>query len=240
MGQYHHIVNVDKREYLNPHELGMGLKMWEQATTWTAQLLLGLTSTSNGRGGGGFPEHELIGRWAGDRIMTVGDYTEAEDVPGYSDGEIPIESIYTRCTTADYLDFNDPESAEQLAEMGIYSPENLFTNISDLACDFIETLNEGMFVGTGWRDFVEVGQSYKVWTRDFQLPDSWDEGRKKRWLSIREEDADLRAKVTKVSKHANKADRVATIEWTPDPGLPPLHTTKLKLSDNWPYFREKA
>ena len=29
MGQYHVLINYDKKEVVTPHELGLGLKQWE-------------------------------------------------------------------------------------------------------------------------------------------------------------------------------------------------------------------
>jgi hypothetical protein len=81
MGQYHKVYNVDKREYIEPHEINNGLKLVEQIgyehSTSTALFLL--LANSNGRGGGDVEEHEFIGRWAGDRIVVQGDYAEAGD-----------------------------------------------------------------------------------------------------------------------------------------------------------------
>ena len=81
MGQYHEVYNVDKKERINPHAIDNGLKLYEQvgriATTSTA--LFALLANSNGRGGGDFPEHDLIGHWAGDRILVQGDYAQKGD-----------------------------------------------------------------------------------------------------------------------------------------------------------------
>jgi len=81
MGQYHKVYNVDKREYIEPHEINNGLKLVEQIgyehSTSTALFLL--LANSNGRGGGDVEDHKFIGRWAGDRIVVQGDYAEAGD-----------------------------------------------------------------------------------------------------------------------------------------------------------------
>ena len=81
MGQYHKVYNVDKREYIEPHEISNGLKLVEQIgyehSTSTALFLL--LANSNGRGGGDVEDHKFIGRWAGDRIVVQGDYAEAGD-----------------------------------------------------------------------------------------------------------------------------------------------------------------
>lgn len=78
MGQYHVVVNLSKREYVNPHSLGCGAKLWEQLANGnigsTGGALLILLACSNGRGGGDldtvenwhgpertFPEHNVCG-----------------------------------------------------------------------------------------------------------------------------------------------------------------------------------
>lgn len=90
MGQYHLLVNVDKKEYLDPHSIGMGVKQWEHLShpQYTmagslADAMYVLTMTSPARGGGDIPASEISGRWAGDRVMVVGDYTEDEDLPAH-------------------------------------------------------------------------------------------------------------------------------------------------------------
>jgi len=88
MGQYHTVYNIDKQEYIHPHRIDNGAKLMEQVgwmgSTSTALFLL--LANSNGRGGGDAKPHELIGRWAGDRILVQGDYAEPGD-PAYIDEE---------------------------------------------------------------------------------------------------------------------------------------------------------
>lgn len=85
MGQYHYLVNLTKKQFVHPHEIGNGLKLKEQIG-WdysTSTVLFMLVAASTGRGGGDFHcEHPLLGSWAGDRIALVGDYAEADDIPG--------------------------------------------------------------------------------------------------------------------------------------------------------------
>jgi len=86
MGQYHLIANIDKREYLHPHEFGDGFKLMEfgQSAGGTLTALTVLLAAANGRGGGDFhgPTGACAGMWAGDRIAIIGDYFEDGDVPG--------------------------------------------------------------------------------------------------------------------------------------------------------------
>src|ERR1035437_6782691 len=88
MGQYHYLINLDKKQFVYPHQIGNGLKLkeqvgWEYSTATVLVMLLAASSRDGGRGGGDFhAEHPLVGSWAGDRVSFVGDYAEAEDIPG--------------------------------------------------------------------------------------------------------------------------------------------------------------
>jgi len=89
MGQYHRICNLDKREYLDPHHLGSGLKVMEIMGTYPgpeqALTILLAGSCKNGpRGGGDIDgltktQMRFVGRWAGDRIVIIGDYETSGD-----------------------------------------------------------------------------------------------------------------------------------------------------------------
>jgi hypothetical protein len=99
MGQYHIVVNLDKRRYLKPTQLGDGLKLLEfgdGGATLTALAIL--LAQDNGRGLGDLhvampetpledwergrcgvkrirtPHAYLVGSWSGDRITIAGDY----------------------------------------------------------------------------------------------------------------------------------------------------------------------
>ena len=81
MGQYYMITNMDKKEYLYPHKLGSGLKLWEIAASNLPRALVLLLQDSNGRGGGDGeiddPEiNPFVGRWAHNKIAIVGDYDD--------------------------------------------------------------------------------------------------------------------------------------------------------------------
>jgi hypothetical protein len=100
MGQYHVLVNYDKKEVVTPHELGLGLKQWEHIGFeggTLADALYILTMTSPARGGGDLPETVISGRWAGDRCFVYGDYTEESDLPEgmYAELAGKIDSEFT-------------------------------------------------------------------------------------------------------------------------------------------------
>lgn len=87
MGQYHYVMNLDKKQYLHPHHLGDGLKLGEFASGYTSGTMAALgilLACSAGRGSGDVVDREdnpLVGSWAGDRIAIVGDYSEDGDFP---------------------------------------------------------------------------------------------------------------------------------------------------------------
>jgi hypothetical protein len=125
MGQYHKVCNLDKKEFLHPHEFGDGLKLLEFGASGNGTMLglAVLLSTSNGRGGGdlnvmgGNPREvkeqeeriaKVAGRWAGDRIAVVGDYADkgnpkefAEAYHGEENGYTDISKIVIAALTCD-------------------------------------------------------------------------------------------------------------------------------------------
>jgi len=75
MGQYYLIVNLDKKEYISPHVVGCGVKAWEICAGDVARLLPFLLRKSDDWGGGDPHDgYKYDGRWAGDRIVMIGDY----------------------------------------------------------------------------------------------------------------------------------------------------------------------
>ena len=105
MGQYHLTVNLDKREFLDPHKFGDGLKLREQVNSQggTMAALMLLLAAKEPRGGGDAQEHPMLGRWHGDRIAVVGDYAEDADLPP----EYYASEIYNWCREGDYVDITD-------------------------------------------------------------------------------------------------------------------------------------
>ena len=132
MGQYHYICNIDKKQYLNPHAFGDGLKLMEfglsgSGTMSALAVLLAEQNRGGARGGGDLhpwiagngsygDERELeatgqedrlmdevVGSWAGDRIAVFGDY---------SDGTDPVASEHgTPWTDEGWADISDDARA---------------------------------------------------------------------------------------------------------------------------------
>jgi hypothetical protein len=79
MGQYFRLINLDKKEYVDPWDIGGSAKLWE----WCANSQCGvipflLRRSSEGGGGDVQKDYRLAGRWAEDRIALVGDYDESK------------------------------------------------------------------------------------------------------------------------------------------------------------------
>jgi hypothetical protein len=93
MGQYYVLANIDRQEYIHGHEIGGGIKLWEWAANPQGAVLTLLCGWSN-EAGGGDPDWEdedikkIAGRWAGNRIIFVGDYFDPEK----EDRGIPLPS----------------------------------------------------------------------------------------------------------------------------------------------------
>ena len=142
MGQYHYLVNLDKKQFVHPHQIGNGLKLheqvgWQYSTATVLVMLLAASSRDGGRGGGDFrAEHPLVGSWAGDRVAFVGDYAEAEDIPG---SDAP--RIYEVC------------SGE--AKTGGDQQLDGWVNVSAQVREMMTTEFNIRYIGTGWLDIIE-------------------------------------------------------------------------------------
>lgn len=130
MGQYHLILNLDKRQYLEPHAFGEGAKLLEFGCSMegTMTALAALLARDNGKGGGdlyppeGTSDTALIGSWAGDRIVIAGDYGEPGDLVDSSDAGL-------FALTQEGLRFvlRDPKVAPNVYKVA----QQIFDNVSD-------------------------------------------------------------------------------------------------------------
>lgn len=103
MGQYFKAVNLDKKEFVCPWSIGGVAKLWEWCTNKEAGVFPFLLRESNERGGGDITkDYATAGRWAGDRIVLIGDYDESKLWDTLETGE--CENI-SRQLVEDYNDF---------------------------------------------------------------------------------------------------------------------------------------
>lgn len=177
MGQYWYPCSLSRREFVKPHKLGCGLKLWEQVANHPgtgAALLILCAAMPEQRGGGDLDfdggedpfvkdlkeaagvsyanvAKQVIGRWAGDRIALVGDYAKVGDLPA----EDKAHLIYSLCAT-------EEERQDQVqhlrsrggdAEANELEKAQLYTDITDMVCQVIEHELQGKFTGKGWREF---------------------------------------------------------------------------------------
>jgi hypothetical protein len=74
MGQAFIIANLDKKQYLHPHDFKDGYKLLELHDSLTALSLLLANS-----GDHPWRDAPMLGAWAGDRIVVMGEYSNAYD-----------------------------------------------------------------------------------------------------------------------------------------------------------------
>lgn len=163
MGQYHKIVNLDKREFFDHYAFGSGAKLLEQHGSGSASSALHLLlACSSGRGGGDYqsdPWHKdgnpdaVVGRWAGDRIAIVGDYAEDTDLaPEHGAG-----TIYTLCLTVE----DREKHREEVEKSGGRRPtaeqeRSIYDDITHLLVPVMEREFECVYVGDGWKNRIEL------------------------------------------------------------------------------------
>jgi hypothetical protein len=166
MGQYHVIANLDKKEFIDPHAFGNGVKLMEFSMDGRSTMtgLAVLLASSNGMGGGDLhlPSDsafdDVPGRWAGDRIVIAGDYDDREGSPG--------KGVYGRCGAASPLE----ELANTVSETG------MFTDISHrvLGC----LLEDHHFR----EEYINVESTNKMWS------DYIKRTRREAWVKARPDD----------------------------------------------------
>jgi hypothetical protein len=74
MGQAFYIANLDKRECIHPHDMGDGYKLLELNYSLNALAMLLANSKDHP-----WADAPMLGRWAGDRIVVMGEYEAADD-----------------------------------------------------------------------------------------------------------------------------------------------------------------
>lgn len=187
MGQYWKVVNLDKREYISPHKLGSGLKLWEQLANHPgtgAALIVLCAAMPEARGGGDF---DLDANWHGPERTSQynispgpmpATYPEIAKAvigrwagdrialvgdyaePGDLAPEHEAHRIYDLCQSPE--DIRDQvaslRSSDAEAEARALEASKPYTDISDMVAKVIEHELHGKFVGDGWREFQRADQ----------------------------------------------------------------------------------
>src|ERR1035437_198064 len=154
MGQYHYLVNLDKRQFVHPNRIGNGLKLheqvnWQYATATALVMLLAASSKDGGRGGGDFcARHPLVGSWAGNRTAFIGDYARPDDIPGQD-----AKRIYQECKAA--YSFSETVCGKKCRRRWTY--------VSAQVREMMIAEFGIRYVGDGWLDIVEAqGRTVKT------------------------------------------------------------------------------
>ena len=74
MGQYFKAVNLDKREFVCPWCVGGLAKLWEWAASNHGSVFTLLLQKSDAIESLELSEDRTAGRWAGDRVVLIGEY----------------------------------------------------------------------------------------------------------------------------------------------------------------------
>lgn len=152
MGQYWLPVNLDKKEFIHPHKLGAGLKLWEQLANHpgTGAALIILTAAMPEPRGGG--DLDLEENWHGPERKFPEHSTEpgpmSEDYSTIAKRTIGRWAGDRIALIGDYID-------SQIYEACV---EGKYTDISDDVCRVIEHELRGQFAGEGWREFKKEGE----------------------------------------------------------------------------------
>lgn len=146
--------DAGQAEGIHPYPFGAGLKLGEQAYCWEKDgiklasaysSVFGLLATT---------------RWAGRRLIVVGDYAEPTDVNGFTFGGVSIDQFYG--TVGAYRSTYQAEAEDT-------TPFDLTVDISEDAAKLLAEAAGYTAAGDGWKDLV--------------LPDDLMD-RAKRWLEM--------------------------------------------------------
>ena len=163
MGQYWEWLNLDKKERIAAHEFGGGIKYLEQfygSDLMFSAIQMLMTDMSALGNGGGDPRIEnlpsviandlikpYIGRWAGDKIVISGDYTENKEYEIYDSDHNSDDDDYER-----FKDISEDVACAMHA-MYFYDGGHESHDSEDLTKDIQEYLNQLQEkIGRNWEE----------------------------------------------------------------------------------------
>ena len=161
MGQYWYVCNLSKKEYIHPHKLGTGLKLWEQLANHPgtgAALIVLCAAMPKPRGGGDF---DLEENWHGIERYNASDINNP--------GPLPSEYYKIAARTIGRWAGDRIALVGDYAEKGdlpvrfradkIYDRIDSWVDVSEDVAAVIEHELQGKFHGTGWRDWSPLDES---------------------------------------------------------------------------------
>lgn len=168
MGQYWLVVNLDKKEFIDPHKLGAGLKLWDQLAAHPgtgAALIVLCAAMPEPRGGGDF---DLDKNWHGPErtaAMAAGTLDGVTPAPMPRDYPTIAKRTIGRwagdriALVGDYAVDTDlaPEHGASAIYRRCHNGE--FADVSADVCAVIEHELEGKFRGDGWRRWTDAASA---------------------------------------------------------------------------------
>lgn len=153
MGQYWRVFNLDKKEFIDPHQLGCGLKLWEQLANHPgtgAALIVLCANMPESRGGGDF---DLEENWHGaERTFPKHNNIPAKMPKNYKKIAKATIGRWAGDRIALIGDYAEDNDLEGVNTKEIYNSKE-YTDISDYVCKVIEHELRGTYVGDGWKRF---------------------------------------------------------------------------------------
>lgn len=126
MGEYFRIVNLDKKEYIDPHECEGGVKFWEVVVNQRMPQFLA------------YILNNYDGIWAGDRITIIGDYDETQYFAGVENC-----TIYQLCINQNAPDFDESfESLNKYRKENGHEPVKKSDLFKEISRDMIKEYND--------------------------------------------------------------------------------------------------
>lgn len=214
MGQYHHPVCIEAEEGLNPHTLGVGLKEGEQAYSIpsTPHAMIALVCARGGNMPADCSQSPLIGKWAGTRVLVVGDYAEDGDIPGWRGPR--LSRLYNALT---------PEEERKPKRHWRTTP--LFRDISIEARNFLEAACNFRYFEQEqtFRDMVPGSKTYG------QITDRWTHTE---WVRVRPVAREFGS--SGIAEYViDPGYSAKDLEWLKRNGMQPIDVQRPPRSGDW-------
>ncbi len=160
---------MDKKEFIDPHGLGAGLKLWEQLANHPgtgAALVILLAAMPEKRGGGDLDMYE---NWHGpERTLPEHNLSPGPMPKEYHEIALLTIGRWTGDRIAfvgDYADDGDLPAEFKASEIYGLCRDGDYTDVTEYVAAVIEHELLGKFEGAGWGDFVRNGEKWKTFVR---------------------------------------------------------------------------